>query len=79
MVGRFGSKPNRYVINFSHHALDHYAVSCLSMRGPRTSLLERLKDREFLLVVRPSVGLHFQHFLRAPKFVPSSGTLPLRC
>lgn len=55
------AKPNRYIISFSHHVLYDYSVARLLMRGPSARLLRRLADHDFVLVVRPSVGLHFQH------------------
>jgi hypothetical protein len=79
-----GTKPNRYLISFSHHVLYDYSVARLLMRGPSDQLLRRLQDQDFVLIARPSVGLHFQHlwttqpseFWKVSFEMLSSGTSP---
>jgi hypothetical protein len=68
--GAAGSKPNRYIIGFSHHVLYDYSIARLLMRGPSEQLLRRLQDQDFVLLARPSVGLHFQHLwtMHRPEF-----------
>jgi len=56
------AKPDRYVLAFSHHVLFDYAVARLLFRGTPESFIERLADDpELVLVVRPSLTLHFRH------------------
>ncbi len=52
----------RYVLTFSHHVLFDYAVARLLFRGTPATVVERLADDpELVLVVRPSLVLHFRH------------------
>lgn len=54
--------PDRYVLTFSHHVLFDYAVARLLFRGTPAKLVHRLaSDPELVLVVRPSLLLHFRH------------------
>lgn len=54
--------PDRYVLTFSHHVLFDYAVARLLLRGTSAALVVRLADDpELVLVVRPSLVLHFRH------------------
>lgn len=56
------SLPDRYVLTFSHHVLFDYAVSRLLFRGSAARVTDRLTaDRDLVLVVRPSLVLHFQY------------------
>jgi hypothetical protein len=54
--------PDQYVLTFAHHVLFDYAVARLLFRGTPEKLLTRLTDDpELVIVVRPSLLLHFQH------------------
>jgi hypothetical protein len=54
--------PDSYVLTFAHHVLFDYAVERLLLRGDVAALTKRLaEDPELLLVVRPSLVLHFEH------------------
>jgi len=56
------ARPDRYVLAFSHHVLFDYAVARLLFRGTPESFVGRLADDpELVLVVRPSLTLHFRH------------------
>jgi hypothetical protein len=56
------SKPDRYVITYSHHILFDYAVARLLLRGPLDQVVAWLaKDPDLLLAVRPSLLYHFQY------------------
>lgn len=56
------SAPDRYVLTFSHHVLFDYAVARLLFRGTAARVSDQLRaDRDLVLVVRPSLVLHF-HF-----------------
>ena len=58
--------PDRYVLTFSHHVLFDYAVERLLLRGTPETLVKRLTDDpELVIVVRPSLVLHFQHLWTA--------------
>ena len=58
--------PDRYVLTFSHHVLFDYAVERLLLRGTPEALVKRLTDDpELVIVVRPSLVLHFQHLWTA--------------
>lgn len=53
--------PDRAVLTFSHHVLFDYAVARLLLRGTPDALVARLtSDPDLVLMVRPSVVLHFQ-------------------
>ena len=58
--------PDRYVLTFSHHVLFDYAVARLLLRGsldvPVTLLTD---DPELVIVIRPSLLLHFRHLWTA--------------
>ncbi len=55
-------RPNRDILAFSHHVLFDYAVARLLFRGDGTKLIRRLEeDPELVIVVRPSLVLHFYH------------------
>jgi len=57
-----GGTPDRYVLTFAHHMLFDYAVARLLLRGTFQSLIDRLVlDPELVLIIRPSLILHFQH------------------
>jgi hypothetical protein len=54
--------PEQYVLTFSHHVLFDYAVARLLFRGTPEALVTRLTDDpEQVIVVRPSLLLHFRH------------------
>lgn len=54
--------PDRYVLTFSHNVLFDYAVARLLLRGTASTLIDRLAgDTELVLVIRPSLLLHFRH------------------
>jgi hypothetical protein len=54
--------PDRYILGFSHHVLFDYTVARLLLRGTTEALVRRLiNDPEMVVVVRPSVLLHFRH------------------
>jgi hypothetical protein len=54
--------PEQYVLTFAHHVLFDYAVARLLFRGTPEKLLRRLsQDPELVIVVRPSLVLHFQY------------------
>jgi hypothetical protein len=54
--------PERYVLAFSHHVLFDYAVARLLLRGDPGILVQRLADNpDLVLVIRPSLVLHFRH------------------
>lgn len=54
--------PDRYILTFSHHVLFDYAVERLLLRVTSATLVSRLSDDpELVLVVRPSLVLHFRH------------------
>jgi KaiC/GvpD/RAD55 family RecA-like ATPase len=58
--------PDQYVLTFAHHVLFDYAVARLLFRGTPEKLLIRLTDDpELVIVVRPSLLLHFQHLCKA--------------
>jgi len=53
--------PDRAVLTFSHHVLFDYAVARLLLRGTPDALAARLtSDPDLVLMVRPSIVLHFQ-------------------
>src|ERR1700674_1014819 len=59
--------PDRYVLTFSHHVLFDYAVERLLLRIGPPALVSRLSaDRDLVLVVRPSLELHFEHLWNQP-------------
>jgi hypothetical protein len=60
--------PNRYILTFAHHLLFDYAVARLLLRGDVQMMIARLEqDVELVVVVRPSLVLHFQHeWLKEP-------------
>jgi hypothetical protein len=56
------TKPNRYIIRFSHNVLFDYAVACLLLRRAPDALLNLLiTDPDFAVVARPSIEMHFQY------------------
>lgn len=56
------SAPDRYVLTFSHHVLFDYAVSRLLFRRTAPNVSDQLRaDRDLVLVVRPSLVLHFHY------------------
>lgn len=56
------SVPDRYVLTFSHHVLFDYAVSRLLFRRTAATVSDQLRaDRDLVLVVRPSLVLHFHY------------------
>ncbi len=56
------AQPDRYILAFSHHVLFDYAVARLLFRGDSAKLTRRLeKDPELVMVIRPSLVLHFHH------------------
>ena len=53
--------PDRSVLTFSHHVLFDYAVARLLLRGTPDTLVTRLAgDPDMVLMIRPSIVLHFQ-------------------
>jgi hypothetical protein len=48
-------------IAFNHHVLFDYAVARALLRVSTSALIERLKSPESVLIVRPSLLLHFEH------------------
>src|ERR1700693_4150406 len=52
--------PNRDVLAFSHHVLFDYSVSMLLLNTPDNLINRLANDREFVLVVRPSLVIYFQ-------------------
>jgi len=56
------ARPERYILTFSHHVLFDYAVARFLFRGTTEKFIDHLvKDPELVIVVRPSLLLHFQH------------------
>ena len=56
------AQPDRYILAFSHHVLFDYAVARLLFRGDAEKVIRRLAgDPELVIVVRPSLVLHFRH------------------
>lgn len=54
------SKPDRYILAFSHNMLFDYAISRLIFGGKPARLVKKLKeDHELVLAVRPSIVYHF--------------------
>ena len=54
--------PDRYVLTFSHHVLFDYAVARLLLRGsPDVPVTRLTDDPELVIVIRPSLLLHFRH------------------
>jgi DNA replication protein DnaC len=54
--------PDRYVLTFSHHVLFDYAVARLLLRGsPNVPVTRLTDDPELVIVIRPSLLLHFRH------------------
>jgi hypothetical protein len=54
--------PDRYVLAFSHHVLFDYAVARLLLRGsPDVPVTRLTDDPELVIVIRPSLLLHFRH------------------
>lgn len=54
--------PDRYVLAFSHHVLFDYAAARLVLRGTPIQLVARLSaDPHLVMVIRPSLLLHFRH------------------
>jgi hypothetical protein len=54
--------PDRYLLAFSHHVLFDYAVARLLFRGNAETVIRRLaEDPELVIVIRPSLVLHFRH------------------
>jgi len=57
-----GAQPDRYTLAFSHHVLFDYAVAQLLFRGDAGKLIRRLTDDpDLVMVIRPSLVLHFHH------------------
>jgi len=55
-------QPNRYKLAFSHHVLFDYAVARLLFRSDHKKIIRRLvKDPELVIVIRPSLVLHFSY------------------
>jgi hypothetical protein len=55
------SRPDRSVLTYSHHVIFDYAVARLLLRGTSDTLVKRLtSDPDMVLMVRPSVVMHFQ-------------------
>jgi hypothetical protein len=55
------AQPDRYILAFSHHVLFDYAVARLLFRGNADSVIRRLaEDPEFVILIRPSLVLHFR-------------------
>lgn len=55
--------PERYILTFSHHMLFDYVTARFLLRGTDESFINRLtNDPELVLVIRPSLVLHF-HYL----------------
>ena len=56
------SRPDRYVLAFSHHVLFDYAVARLLLRGDSEKVVRRLADDpDLVMVIRPSLVLHFTY------------------
>lgn len=56
------SKPDRYVLLYSHHILFDYAVARLLLRGPLERMVEWVaSEPDLLLAVRPSLLYHYQY------------------
>jgi len=56
------AQPDRYSLAFSHHVLFDYAVARLLFQGDTRKVIQRLaEDPELVIVVRPSLVLHFRH------------------
>jgi len=56
------AQPDRYILAFSHHVLFDYAVARLLFRGNAETVIRRLaEDPELVIVIRPSLVLHFRH------------------
>jgi len=54
--------PDRYILAFAHHVLFDYAVARLLLRGDPEDVVQRLvNDPELLIVIRPSILLHFRY------------------
>ncbi len=54
--------PNRYVLAFSHHVLFDYGVARLLLRGIPEAVVRWFdNDSDMVIVVRPSLLMHFQH------------------
>jgi hypothetical protein len=54
--------PERYILVFAHHVLFDYAVARLLFRGdPKRTVNRILKDPDLVVVIRPSLLLHFRH------------------
>lgn len=55
-------KPDRYILAFPHHVLFDYAVARLVLRGDSRKIIHRLTDDpDLVVVIRPSLVLHFHH------------------
>jgi len=60
------AKPERYILSFAHHVLFDYAVARLLLRGDPRKVVQRLTDdRDLVIVIRPSLVLHFHHLWNA--------------
>ncbi|GKS66153.1 hypothetical protein YTPLAS72_34570 [Nitrospira sp.] len=57
--------PNRSVLTYSHHVLFDYAVARLLLRHSPPTIVERLiQSPDLILVIRPSLTLHFLYLWR---------------
>jgi len=54
--------PEQYILAFAHHVLFDYAVARLLLRGdPEMAVHRILDDPDLVVVIRPSLLLHFRH------------------
>ena len=54
--------PERSIVTFGHHVLFDYAVARLLLRQPQPGISEVFREEpDLVLVIRPSVLLHFHH------------------
>ena len=54
--------PDRYILAFAHHMLFDYSVARLLLRGDPEKVVHRLsRDPELVIVIRPSLLLHFRY------------------
>jgi hypothetical protein len=71
--------PNRYILAFSHNVLFDYAVARLLLRGRPENVLDRLaSDPNLVVVIRPSLVLHFRHMWTVDKQHQQFSDLVLR-
>lgn len=55
------SRPNDAVLAFSHHMLFDYAIERVYLRGTVPTAVHLARDPQLILLVRPSLEMHFQH------------------